>query len=177
MGIYKLHSVKIVGITLSRKQKSTKLSYFYKLMASLREFLLAKGYTRIKLTTTLTNHLELKASVNGIKGSFILDTGASSSCIGLEYADYFKLTSEDSEVLAAGAGATDMITRLSKDNSIKISTWKREEIDIVLFDLTHVNTALENHKANAVHGILGADILNLGKGVIDYQYSCLYLKK
>ncbi len=146
-------------------------------MASLREFLVAKGYTRIKLNTTATNHLEFKATVNGIKGSFILDTGASSSCIGLEFADYFKLISEDSEVLAAGAGASDMITKLSKDNRIKIGTWKKEGLDIVLFDLTHVNTALENHKADPVHGILGADILNLGKGVIDYQYSCFYLKK
>lgn len=146
-------------------------------MASLREFLLAKGYTRIKLNTTPTNHLELQAHINGIKGSFILDTGASSSCIGLEHEDYFKLNSENSEVLAAGAGATDMATRLSKNNTVKISTWKREGIDLVLFDLSHVNTALENHKAVAVHGILGADILNLGKGVIDYQYSCLYLKK
>lgn len=159
------------------KAKPTSLSYFCNTMASLREFLLAKGYTRIKLNTTHTNHLELKASINGIKGSFILDTGASSSCIGLEFLTYFKLLSEESEVLAAGAGATDMVTQLSKDNTVKISTWQKAGIDIVLFDLTHVNTALENHKAHPVHGILGADILNLGKGVIDYQYSCLYLKK
>ena len=146
-------------------------------MASLREYLVAKGYTRIKLNTTLTKHLEFQAFVNGIKGSFILDTGASSSCIGLEFIDHFKLSSEASEVLAAGAGAIDMYTKLSKGNSIKIGSWKTENIDIVLFDLTHVNTALKNHDATPVHGILGADILNLGKGVIDYQYSCFYLKK
>lgn len=146
-------------------------------MASLRQFLLEKGYTRVKLNTTATHHLELEAFVNGIKGSFILDTGASSSCIGLQYANHFKLLSKASDVLAAGAGATDMVTRLSPDNTVKISTWKKSSIDLVLFDLTHVNTALENHKAQPVHGILGADILNLGKGVIDYQYSCLYLKK
>lgn len=145
-------------------------------MASLREFLLAKRYTRIKLNTTPTHHLELKASINGVKGSFILDTGASSSCIGLEFADYFKLSTEASEVLAAGAGATDMMTKLSKNNLVKMGAWQKEGLDIVLFDLTHVNTALENHKADPVHGILGADILTLAKGVIDYQYSCLYLK-
>jgi hypothetical protein len=145
-------------------------------MASLREFLLEKGYTRIKLNTTATQHLELTASINGVKGSFILDTGASSSCVGLEFIDHFKLDTQDSEVLAAGAGATDMITKLSKNNTLKINSWKKEKIDLVLFDLVHVNTALENHKAQPVHGILGADVLNLGKGVIDYQYSCLYLK-
>ncbi len=146
-------------------------------MASLREFLVEKGYTRIRLFPTLTQHLEITAKINGEKGSFILDTGASNSCIDFTFAEHFKLNSEESEVLAAGAGATDMRTELSKGNSIKIGTWKREDINLVLFDLSHVNTALENHNTPAVHGILGADILNLGKGIIDYQYTCLYLKK
>lgn len=146
-------------------------------MASLREFLLEKGYTRVRLFPTLTQHLEITAKINGVKGSFILDTGASNSCIDFNFASYFKLISEESEVLAAGAGATDMRTELSKENDIKIGTWKRQDISFVLFDLSHVNTALENHDTPPVHGILGADILNLGKGVIDYQYTCLYLKK
>ena len=146
-------------------------------MASLREFLLEKKYTRIRLFPTSTNHLEMTAKINGVEGKFILDTGASNSCIDFQYADYFKLHTEPSEVLAAGAGATDMITELSNDNTIKISSWKRDQFSIVLFDLSHVNTALENHKATPVHGILGADLLNRGKGIIDYQYNCLYLKK
>jgi predicted aspartyl protease len=146
-------------------------------MASLRAFLLEKGYVRTRLFPTLTQHLEITAKINGVKGSFILDTGASNSCIDFEFASHFKLISEESEVLAAGAGATDMRTELSEDNSIKIGTWQRQDISLVLFDLSHVNTALENHNTPPVHGILGADILNLGKGIIDYQYTCLYLKK
>jgi len=118
----------------------------------------------------------MKAKINGIEGSFILDTGASSSCIDFEFAKKFNLSIEDSEVLAAGAGATDMITKLSRKNTIKIQKWKYHKLDIVLFDLTHVNTALKNHNALPVQGILGADILNQGKGIIDYQYNCLYLK-
>lgn len=146
-------------------------------MASLREFLTEKGYTRVRLFPTLTQHLEITAKINGVKGSFILDTGASNSCIDFEFASHFKLTSEESEILAAGAGATDMRTELSKKNKIQIGTWKRHDISVVLFDLSHVNAALENHNTPSVHGILGADILNLGKGIIDYQYNCLYLKK
>ncbi|TVZ52118.1 retropepsin-like aspartic protease [Dokdonia sp. Hel_I_53] len=145
-------------------------------MPSLREFLLSKDYCRIRLFPTVTNHLEMKAKINGVEGSFILDTGASSSCIDFSYAEKFNLRSEDSEVLAAGAGATDMITKLSRKNSIQIQKWKYHRLDIVLFDLTHVNTALENHNVAQVHGILGADLLNQGKGIIDYQYNCLYLK-
>jgi predicted aspartyl protease len=145
-------------------------------MASLREFLLNKGYIRVRLFPTQTNHLELKAKINGIEGSFILDTGASSSCIGFEFAAHFNLRSEESEVLAAGAGAIDMRTELSQNNHLNIGKWQMNNLDLVLFDLSNVNTALENHNATAVHGILGADLLNNGRGVIDYQYNCLYLK-
>ena len=146
-------------------------------MASLREFLLSKKYTRIRLFPTPTHHLEITAKINGVKGSFILDTGASNSCVDFSFASHFKLISEESEVLAAGAGAINMRTKLSKGNTIKIGTWQRADMNLVLFDLSHVNQALENHDAAPVHGILGADLLNLGKGVIDYQYTCLYLKK
>mgnify|MGYP003633376080 FL=1 len=145
-------------------------------MASLREFLLDKGYSRFRLFPTPTNHLELKAKINGVEGSFILDTGASSSCIGFEFAAHFGLASEESDVLAAGAGAIDMRTELSQNNHLKIGKWEMNELDIVLFDLSNVNTALENHNAQAVHGILGADLLNNGHAIIDYQYNCLYLR-
>lgn len=145
-------------------------------MASLREFLLSKGYGRSRLFPTVTHHLEMTAKINGIEGSFILDTGASSSCIDFGYADMFQLSLEDSDVLAAGAGATDMLTKLSPENSITIQKWNYHKLDIVLFDMSHVNSALKNHNAAPIHGILGADVLNKGKGVIDYQYNCLYLK-
>jgi len=145
-------------------------------MPSLREFLLSKGYTRTRLFPTITQHLEFKARINGVEGSFILDTGASSSCVDFEFAEKFKLISEHSKILASGAGANDMPTKLSQKNEIKIKKWSRDDITIVLFDLSHVNQALIDHNAHPVDGILGADILNLGKGVIDYQYKCLYLK-
>ena len=48
---------------------------------------------------------------------------------------------------------------------------------LVLFDLTHVNTALTQHNVKEVHGIIGADVLEEGKGVIDYKDIVLYLKK
>lgn len=78
--------------------------------STLKEFLLNKGYTRKKLHLTKTNHFEIKAYINGIKGSFILDTGASNSCLDFSSIDRFKLKAKNSEVKAAGAGAIDMAT-------------------------------------------------------------------
>lgn len=143
---------------------------------TLRQLLLDKGYKRIKLKRTATHHLELKATLNGIDGTFILDTGASSSCVGFEAVERFQLLAEDSDVKAAGAGATDMHTQVSSKNHIKIGKWQYKKLPLVLFDLVHVNSALVAHEAETVDGIIGADVLKKGKAVIDYKGLCLYLK-
>ncbi len=142
----------------------------------LGEYLTKKGYKKIKLRFTKTNHFEIRATINGVKGRFILDTGASSSCIGFEGAKFFNLITKESEILAAGAGATDMPTKISNRNTLKIGQWNKEKVVLVLFNLTHVNTALTNHDSQPVDGIIGADILKKGKAVIDYEKKYLYLK-
>jgi predicted aspartyl protease len=143
----------------------------------LNDLLLKKGYTKIKLKKINTNHFEIKAKLNGVKGRFILDTGASNSCIDINLADKFNLVVEDSETKAAGAGATGMDTKISKENRLSIKQWKYRNFTIVLLDLTHVNTALTEHSAQKVHGIIGADILEKGKAIIDYKKKRLFLKK
>lgn len=146
-------------------------------MASLKKVLKKKKYIKIKLKRIVTNHLELKAKINGVKGRFILDTGASNSCVGLDLIEHFNLISEESEIKAAGAGATDMETQKSENNNLQIGKWKTNKSHLVLFDLAHVNTALTQHNAKKVHGIIGADILQKGKAFIDYDKNVLYLKK
>lgn len=145
-------------------------------MATLQDFLLEKGYTKIKLHLTRTNHFEIKASINGKKGLFILDTGASNSCVDFAATDRFNLKVKDSNIMAAGAGAINMETKMSKKNKLKIGKWKNDKTVLVLFNLTHVNTALTNHDSKPVDGIIGADILKKGKGIIDYDKKYLYLK-
>ena len=143
---------------------------------SLPSYLSKKGYQKKKLNFTKTNHFKTSAKINGIKGSFIVDTGASNTCIDNTLIEYFNLTSEESDTKAAGAGATDMNTQVSKKNTIKIGKWKSKKNSLVIFDLSHVNQALKNHGSKPVHGIIGADILQKGKAVIDYKTKILFLK-
>lgn len=145
-------------------------------MASLKEFLKEKGYKVFDLRKIHTNHFKIKMKLNGVIGEFIVDTGASNTCIGLEGVQKFLLTKEDSTIKAAGAGATEMETYQAKKVPIKIGWWKTK-MDVVVIDLSHVNLALMNHKAEEVDGILGADILTKGNAVIDYEKNRLYLKK
>ncbi|WP_299532430.1 TIGR02281 family clan AA aspartic protease [Ulvibacterium sp.] len=146
-------------------------------MTSLKKFLKKKNYIQVPLVLTDTNHFEISAKINGVMGRFILDTGASNTCVGFDKIEFFKLTSKESKVKAAGAGATNMETLISTKNKIEIGDWKKKKLKIVLFDLVHVNEALITHKALPVDGIIGADILKKAKAIIDYSKSCVYLKR
>ena len=145
-------------------------------METLQEFLLNKGYSKIKMKGNATNHFEIKASINGVKGRFILDTGASSSCVGFEAAKIFNLEVKESQIKATGAGASNMQTQLSPKNKVKIGKWKQEKVALILFNLTHVNEGLMSQNADPVDGIIGADILKSSKAIIDYGKKYLYLK-
>jgi predicted aspartyl protease len=146
-------------------------------MKKLHEILKKEKYKKIKFKITKTQHLLIKAKINGISGNFILDTGASSSCVGFESIELFLLEAKKSKTKASGAGATGMFTQIATNNQLQLGAWKDPSFDVVIFDLSHVNEALLAHKSKAVHGIIGADILMKGKGIVDYYHHCLYLLK
>lgn len=146
-------------------------------MSSLKKHLKRKGFVSVKLSRTQTDHFEVKAVLNGISGSFILDTGASNTCIGLDKAEKFGMVSEASDIKAAGAGSSEMEARISKKNLFQLGKWKKKNLPVVLLDLSHVNFALTSRESEAIDGIIGADVLRKGSAVIDYKKKMLFLKK
>lgn len=145
-------------------------------MTSLRTFIETKGFYRIPLKNLQTGHYQFSAEINNASGNFILDTGASTSCIGFAYASDFSLIQEESIIKAAGAGAINMETMLSRKNTVAIGTRKIRNMDFVLFDLSHVNHALDLAGEAHVHGIIGADFLKKHRAIIDYGRNCFYIK-
>ena len=146
-------------------------------MKNLHDILKKENYKKVKFKITKTQHLLIKAKINGVTGNFILDTGASNSCVGFESVDLFLLEAKRSKTKAAGAGASGMFTQLALKNQLQLGSWKDIAFDIVIFDLSHVNEALLQHKSKPVHGIIGADVLMKGKAIVDYYNHYLYLLK
>ena len=134
------------------------------------------GYKKVGFKYSKTNHLLVKARINGISGDFILDTGASATCVSKEAVAYFNLQSEQSETKASGAGAVDMETALSENNELKLGYWKIKSLSLIVLDLSHVNQALTMQNVKPVHGIIGADVLLKGQAIIDYGQKKLYLR-
>lgn len=145
-------------------------------MKDLPAFLKAAKYKKIKFKFLKTQHLLLKVKVNGIAGNFILDTGASNTCIGFECIEKYNLTATFHSNSAASASSTSMFTKIAKENSLQIGSWKQVSATFILFDLSHVNEALSQQKIKPVDGIIGADVLLSGKAIIDYPNQYLYLQ-
>ena len=142
---------------------------------TLNKFLKSKGYSSIKLIFLETKHYLIEAKVNGIDGRFILDTGASNSCICTSLEDKFKVISKDSKEKASSANSEMTHTKISKSNVIQIGKWE-DKINLITFDMNHINNALSQKKVPPIDGIVGADILKKSKAILDYKSNKLYLK-
>jgi predicted aspartyl protease len=145
-------------------------------MNTLYQFLRSRGYTRVRLLTLPTNHYVVIATLNGTAGRFILDTGASTTCVSTELATHFHLNPKPSEEKASSASANELDTEVAHHNELVIGSWSSKRRSVVLFDMQAVNHALQKHDIEVVDGIIGADILQSVNAIIDYKNDWLYLK-
>ena len=142
---------------------------------TLNKFLKEYGYLAVKLQFLKTKHYSLEVKINGKSGRFILDTGASNSCICISLEKKFKVISKDSKVKASSANSEMTNTKISKNNSIQIGKWE-SKLNLITFNMNHINKALGEKQIDTVDGIIGADILKKSKAIIDYKSNKLYLK-
>ena len=142
---------------------------------TLNKFLKSEGYSSLKLIFLETKHYLIEAKVNDIEGRFILDTGASNSCICTSLENKFKVISKENKEKASSATSQMTHTKISKSNTIQISKWE-DKINLISFDMNHINNALSQKKVPPIDGIIGADILKKSRAILDYKSNKLYLK-
>ena len=142
---------------------------------TLNKFLKESGYISVKLNFLKTKHYCLEAKINGTNGKFILDTGASNSCICSSLENNFNIISKKTIEKASSATSEISNTKISKSNTIQIGKWENK-INLITFDMSHINNALSEKKINPIDGIIGADILKKSKAILDYNLNNLYLK-
>ncbi len=142
---------------------------------ALNKFLKIEGYSSVKLIFLETKHYLLTATINGKSGRFILDTGASSSCICTSLEKNFNIISKETIEKASSATSEISNTKISKNNTIQIGKWKNK-INLITFNMSYINHALNEKKINSVSGIIGADVLKKSKAILDYNLNNLYLK-
>ena len=123
----------------------------------------------ISFLLTRSNHILIECKINYVSGIFIVDTGASNSCINYLSASKFNIEFEVSNEKASSA--TDEINEIfnSKKNILKIGDFQKNDFDLVLFDMTFINNSLKEKGVSEVDGIIGGDILNKLNVCINYK--------
>ena len=133
---------------------------------TLNKFLKESGYFCVKLQFLKSKHYSLEAKINGVNGIFILDTGASNSCICTSLENKFKIISKETIEKASSATSEISNTKVSRNNTIHIGRWKNK-INLISFNMNYINQALGEKKIDLIDGILGADILKKSKAILD----------
>ena len=144
---------------------------------SLQRFLLNQDYYPLHLERIITEHLTLKAYINGQKVTLILDTGASQSCLHTKAAEDLGLTLSASEDKAAGIGTIEMEMSGVTVDLLTLGIFQTSNYQFAVIDLSHVNVALKQVTDVEIQGILGADVLMNYQAILDYKTQQLYLKQ
>lgn len=129
-----------------------------------------------KFYLTESNHVLIECKVNSINGKFIIDTGASNSCINYLFAKKFNINFKKAKENASSA--TDKIneTFYSKNNILEIGDLKKTDFEIILFDMSFINKSFIEKNISEVDGILGGDILKEFNASINYKKNEIYLE-
>ena len=123
----------------------------------------------ISFIISSTNHIIIECEVNYVLGVFLVDTGASNSCINYLSASKFNIEFKKSNEIASSANSKISETYHSKNNTLKIGDCEITNFDIVLFDMTFINNSLKENEINELEGIIGGDILNQLNACINYK--------
>ena len=142
----------------------------------LKDLLNNQQFVKVKLYKIKTQHLICFGSINNIKATFLIDTGASNSCISLENIDVYDLKTEGEKFEASGASDKKMEAILSKECKFKLGRFSMKKQKFVLLDLNHINSLLESQNVKKINGIIGAEFLKAAKAIIDYDNLNLFLK-
>ena len=129
-----------------------------------------------KIEIVSTNHLIIECKLNGINARFILDSGASNSCIDLLSVDKYGINSKKHIEKASSATSIINETFYSENNILEIKELKKINFNIFLFDMTFINNSLKDNGVEKVDGIIGGDIMREYKANINYNKRMLILE-
>lgn len=145
-------------------------------MKSLNKLLEHRNYVahNIRLADK-TGHVITKVIINGHSGRFIIDTGASATCIDNTLTDRFSLDPKEmSERISTASGS--LTPQISHHNHVQLGDYHDTDCDLLVMDMSYINQTLKNGGMYSVQGILGANFLHKSRAIIDYGSLTIYLK-
>ena len=145
---------------------------------TLASFMAANGYRAIPLAKLPTGHETIQVTINGVTGTFILDSGAGATVVNRASLARFGLGAGDrtrENVTGIGAGGVFGIESyrvgglMLGGQAVPLSVVRASDLGTVT-DVLRAATKID------VQGVVGQDVLTRYRGVIDVANSTLYLQ-
>ena len=112
--------------------------------------------TLIKCYALKSNHIYCKMELNSVQGIFLIDSGASNSCIDIERQDKFKLDKFKKSYSASGAGNEKFDAYKTKKGEFSYKKKVIDKLNFLLIDMSPINIALNKTDKVSIDGIIGA---------------------
>ena len=143
------------------------------------DLLLQKSdFLPVQLRRISTGHHWLTASLNGVSGNFILDTGAGGTVLDPGALARFGIdpAAVREEKTSAGAGGA-VTVKLYAVEQFSIDENELELAEINVVDLSAVLPALSRTAGVTLHGIVGQDVLTAHGGILEVAADRLFLRR
>src|SRR5690242_3096314 len=146
--------------------------------SAIADLLSRHGFRRFMMSRTRVGHLRLAGHLDERRIDIVLDTGAASTVVDLNYCQSEGIAVQDTGQIGSGGveGRTHPLYVLG-DVPLTLEGLPIQSDGIVAMDLSHVNQKLMGRGAERMHAILGADVLLYHRALIDYATLALFLKK
>jgi hypothetical protein len=143
---------------------------------SLSSFLEREGYRRVPLARNGVGHFEASGTLAGRAIRVLVDTGAASTVVSLSLARELGLEVVSLGRHGGGAGGAQLEIFQLHGAELDLDGAHPKPTALYAMDLSHVNAALAMKGTTPVEAILGVDVFDRQKAVIDYGSSSLFLK-
>lgn len=133
------------------------------------------GFTAVPLGELMTGHHLVDVRLNGRPATFVLDTGANATVLHAPFAERFGIGEGSAAPGAAiGLGGTMRVRQVGIE-SLQIGDVPIRQSRIVIGDLSQLVDLLGPMSGGTVHGIIGHDVMEEHRAVIDVARPILYL--
>jgi hypothetical protein len=133
------------------------------------------GFAAVPLREVSTGHHLVEATLNGQEGSFVLDTGANATVVDAGHAQRFGLSGRlpgfGGAIGVGGGGSANQVGI----RSLRVGAVDIRQRRIVTTDLSQLLGVMSRVTGRTVYGIIGQDVLQEHRAIIDVARPMLYL--
>ena len=133
------------------------------------------GFTGVPLRELPTGHHVVEVTLNGRRGTFVLDTGANATVLHSAFAPQFALSDRAiARGPAVGVGGSRSAVQV-RIESFSIGPVPIRQRRIMTTDLSGLTSLLEPIAGHPIHGIVGQDVMKEHRAVVDVRDPAVHL--